>query len=392
MIHFFYTQRKHFIMNIHEYQAKSLFASAGIPVPKGKLALSVEEAVEAFHELGGDLVAVKAQVHVGGRGKAGGVKLARNEEEVKEAAGSILGLDIKGHTVHRLWIEQGSDIRKEAYLSVILDRTEKTIGFIASAEGGMDIEEVAANTPDKIRMFGSKDYSFPDEAAHAAAAELFGGDGAHSALVIMRKLFQLFIEKDLQLAEINPLVLTSAAEVIALDGKITVDDNALMRQPDLEDLRDMKEENLAEIDAKEKGLAFIQLDGDIGCMVNGAGLAMATMDMINIFGGKPANFLDVGGSSNPEKVVHAFRLILAEGKVKAVLINIFGGITRCDDIAKGILKAYDTMDIPVPVVVRLTGTNAEEGKALLEGSKLIPAGTFAEAVQKTISLGKGENA
>ncbi|MEX2607447.1 MAG: ADP-forming succinate--CoA ligase subunit beta [Kiritimatiellia bacterium] len=379
-------------MNIHEYQAKSLFASAGISVPKGKLALSLEEAVAAFHELGGDLVAVKAQVHVGGRGKAGGVKLARNEEEVKAAAESILGLDIKGHTVHRLWIEQGSDIRKEAYVSVILDRTEKTIGFIASAEGGMDIEEVAANTPDKIRMFGSSDYSFPEEDAKTAAIELFGGANAGSALLIMKKLFQLFIEKDLQLAEINPLVLTGAGEVIALDGKITVDDNALMRQPDLEELRDMKEENPAEIDAKEKGLAFIQLDGDIGCMVNGAGLAMATMDMINIYGGKPANFLDVGGSSNPEKVVHAFRLILAEGKVKAILINIFGGITRCDDIAKGILKAFETMDIPVPVVVRLTGTNAEEGKALLEGSKLIPANTFAEAVQKTISLGKGENA
>jgi succinyl-CoA synthetase beta subunit len=256
----------------------------------------------------------------------------------------------------------------------------------------MDIEEVAANTPDKIRMFGSKDYSFPDETARAAANELFGGEGADAALLIMKKLFHLFIEKDLQLAEVNPLVLTGSGEVIALDGKITVDDNALMRQSDLEALRDMKEENPAEIDAKEKGLAFIQLDGDIGCMVNGAGLAMATMDMINIYGGKPANFLDVGGSSNPEKVVHAFRLILAEGKVKAVLINIFGGITRCDDIAKGILKAFETMDIPVPVVVRLTGTNAEEGKALLEGSKLIPASTFAEAVQKTISLGKGENA
>lgn len=361
-------------------------------MPKGKLALSVDEAGAAFHELGGELVAVKAQVHVGGRGKAGGVKLARNEEEVKAAAESILGLDIKGHTVHRLWIEQGSDIRKEAYLSVILDRTEKTIGFIASAEGGMDIEEVAANTPDKIRMFGSTDYSFPEAEAKTAATELFGGEGADAALLVMKKLFALFIEKDLQLAEINPLVLTGAGEVIALDGKITVDDNALIRQTDLEELRDMKEENPAEIDAKEKGLAFIQLDGDIGCMVNGAGLAMATMDMINIYGGKPANFLDVGGSSNPEKVVHAFRLILAEGKVKAVLINIFGGITRCDDIAKGILKAFETMDIPVPVVVRLTGTNAEEGKALLEGSKLIPASTFAEAVQKTISLGKGENA
>jgi succinyl-CoA synthetase beta subunit len=379
-------------MNIHEYQAKGLFKAAGIPVPEGRLALSVQEAVDAFAALGSGLVAVKAQVHVGGRGKAGGVKLARTADEVKAAAEAILGMDIKGHTVHRLWIEKGSDIQKEAYLSVILDRSEKTVGFIASAEGGMDIEEVAEKTPEKILMFGSKDYSFPQAEAEKAAAELFGGEGVEGALEIMHKLFALFLEKDLQMAEINPLVLTGSGDVIALDGKITSDDNALMRQPDLEPLRDLKEDNPAELDAKSKGLSFIQLDGDIGCMVNGAGLAMATLDMINLYGGSPANFLDVGGSSNPEKVVHAFRLILAGGNVKAVLINIFGGITRCDDIAKGILKAFDTMDIDVPVVVRLAGTNAKEGNALLEGSKLVPAATFAEAVQKTIALGKGENA
>jgi succinyl-CoA synthetase beta subunit len=379
-------------MNIHEYQAKGLFKAAGIPVPEGRLALSVQEAVDAFAALGSGLVAVKAQVHVGGRGKAGGVKLARTADEVKAAAEAILGMDIKGHTVHRLWIEKGSDIQKEAYLSVILDRSEKTVGFIASAEGGMDIEEVAEKTPEKILMFGSKDYSFPQAEAEKAAAELFGGEGVEGALEIMHKLFALFLEKDLQMAEINPLVLTGSGDVIALDGKITIDDNALMRQPDLEPLRDLKEDNPAELDAKSKGLSFIQLDGDIGCMVNGAGLAMATLDMINLYGGSPANFLDVGGSSNPEKVVHAFRLILAGGNVKAVLINIFGGITRCDDIAKGILKAFDTMDIDVPVVVRLAGTNAKEGNALLAGSKLVPAATFAEAVQKTIALGKGENA
>ena len=379
-------------MNIHEYQAKGLFKAAGIPVPEGRLALSVQEAVDAFAALGSGLVAVKAQVHVGGRGKAGGVKLARTADEVKAAAEAILGMDIKGHTVHRLWIEKGSDIQKEAYLSVILDRSEKTVGFIASAEGGMDIEEVAEKTPEKILMFGSKDYSFPQAEAEKAAAELFGGEGVEGALEIMHKLFALFLEKDLQMAEINPLVLTGSGDVIALDGKITIDDNALMRQPDLEPLRDLKEDNPAELDAKSKGLSFIQLDGDIGCMVNGAGLAMATLDMINLYGGSPANFLDVGGSSNPEKVVHAFRLILAGGNVKAVLINIFGGITRCDDIAKGIIKAFDTMDIDVPVVVRLAGTNAKEGNALLEGSKLVPAATFAEAVQKTIALGKGENA
>jgi succinyl-CoA synthetase beta subunit len=301
-------------------------------------------------------------------------------------------MDIKGHTVHQVWIEKGSDIAKEAYLSVILDRTDKSIGFIASAEGGMDIEEVAEATPEKILRFGSTDATFPEEDARRAAVELFGGEGVDGAMDVMRRLFALFLEKDLQLAEINPLVLTGDGAVIALDGKITVDDNALMRQPALAELRDLREENPAEIDAKAKGLAFIQLDGDIGCMVNGAGLAMATLDMIKLYGGEPANFLDVGGSSNPEKVVHAFELILSGGNVKAVLINIFGGITRCDDIARGILKAFETMSIDVPVVVRLTGTNAEEGKALLEGSSLIPASTFAEAVQKTISLGKGERA
>ena len=379
-------------MNIHEYQSKSLFRDAGIPVPEGRLATSADEAAGAWNELAAPLVAVKAQVHIGGRGKAGGVKLAKSESEAREAAEAILGMDIKGHTVHQVWVEKGSDIAKEAYLGVILDRAEKSIGFIASSEGGMDIEEVAATTPEKILRFGSTDYSFPEEKAREAAASLFGGEGIEGALDVMRKLFDLFIEKDLQLAEINPLVLTGDGRVVALDGKVTVDNNALMRQPDLAEMMDMREENPAEIDAKSKGLAFIQLDGDIGCMVNGAGLAMATLDMVKLYGGEPANFLDVGGSSNPEKVVNAFKLILAGGKVKAVLINIFGGITRCDDIATGILKAYETMDISVPVVVRLTGTNAEEGKALLEGSPLIPAGTFAEAVKKTISLAKGENA
>ncbi|MCC5846149.1 MAG: ADP-forming succinate--CoA ligase subunit beta [Verrucomicrobia bacterium] len=379
-------------MNIHEYQAKALFRDAGISVPEGRLAVSVDEAVSAFKELNAPIVAVKAQVHVGGRGKAGGVKLARSADEVKAAAEAILGMDIKGHTVHRLWIEKGSDIQREAYVSVILDRSAKSVGFIASAEGGMDIEEVAESTPEKILLFGVNDYSFPEADARKAAEQLFDGKGVDAIVEVLRKLHGLFLDKDLSLVEINPLVLTGSGDVVALDGKVNIDDNALMRQPELLELRDMNEESEAEIEANKKGLAFIQLDGDIGCMVNGAGLAMATMDMINLFGGKPANFLDVGGSSNPEKVVHAFKYILAPGNIKAVLINIFGGITRCDDIARGILKAFDTMDISVPVVVRLTGTNAEEGKALLEGSKLIPATSFAEAVKKTIALGKGEAA
>jgi len=376
-------------MNIHEYQAKQLFASYGISVPKGKIAHSVEEALAAYEEFGG-LVAVKAQVHVGGRGKAGGVKIAKSADEVKAAAEAILGMDIKGHTVHKIYIEQGSNIAKEAYVSVLIDRSDKSIGFICSAEGGMDIEEVAASTPEKILLFNTEDYEFPEAKAREVAAQLFGEDTPTDKVVdFLSKIFTLFVEKDCSLVEVNPLVLTAEGDVIALDGKLTADDNGLFKHPDLVELRDMNEEDPNEIEAAEKGLAFIQLDGDIGCMVNGAGLAMATLDMINLCGGKPANFLDVGGSSNPEKVVSAFEYILSSGKVKAILINIFGGITRCDDIAKGILESFERIDINVPVVVRLSGTNAEEGKAMLEGSSLIPASTFSEAVKKTIELAKG---
>jgi len=378
-------------MNIHEHQAKDLFRDAGLPVPEGKVAFTVDEALAAYDHFGG-VVAVKAQVHVGGRGKAGGVKIAKNADEVKAAAESIIGLDIKGHVVERLYIEQGSDIAKEAYLAVILDRSEKSVGFIASAEGGMDIEEVAESNPDAILRFGCDTKIFPEAEARKAAEVLFGGEGVEATLKVMHQLFDLFLEKDCTQAEINPLVLTGSGDVIVLDGKMNFDDNALMRHPDVLELRDMNEEDENEILAGEKGLAFISLDGDIGCMVNGAGLAMATLDMIHMHGGEPANFLDVGGSSNPDKVVEAFKLILSNPKVSAVLINIFGGITRCDDIAKGILTAFDQMDITVPMVVRLTGTNAEEGKKMLEGSSLIPASTFGEAVTKAIELGKGSAA
>jgi len=254
----------------------------------------------------------------------------------------------------------------------------------------MDIEEVAASTPEKILLFNTEDYEFPEAKAREVAAQLFGEDTPTDKVVdFLSKIFTLFVEKDCSLVEVNPLVLTAEGDVIALDGKLTADDNGLFKHPDLVELRDMNEEDPNEIEAAEKGLAFIQLDGDIGCMVNGAGLAMATLDMINLCGGKPANFLDVGGSSNPEKVVSAFEYILSSGKVKAILINIFGGITRCDDIAKGILESFERIDINVPVVVRLSGTNAEEGKAMLEGSSLIPASTFSEAVKKTIELAKG---
>ena len=376
-------------MKIHEYQAKQLFKAAGIPVPEGLLAHTEEEAGQAARTLGG-LVAVKAQVHVGGRGKAGGIKVVHNPDEARAAAEKILGMNIKGSVVNKVWIEKGSSIAREAYLGITLDRAQRAILFIASAAGGIDIEEVAEKTPEKIIKFRTMSKQFPEAEARAAAGKLFENE-LHAApvLEIMRKLFDLFINTDCSLAEINPLVLTKDGQVVALDGKLNFDDNALFRRPEIEELRDMAEENPSEIAAKAKGLSFVQLDGDIGCMVNGAGLAMATMDMVQLFGGKPANFLDVGGSSNPEKVIHAFKLILAAGNIKAVLINIFGGITRCDDIARGILESFKQIKIDVPVVVRLTGTNAEEGLKMLEGSSLIPAQTFSEAVRKVITAAGG---
>lgn len=374
-------------MKIHEYQAKALFREYGIAVPHGRVASSAEDAEKISGELGGT-VAVKAQVHVGGRGKAGGIKIAHSPAEARDAAAAILGMDIKGSTVRNVWVEEGSAIVQEAYLGVIIDRAAKEISFICSAEGGVEIEVVAEQTPDKIIRFNTRADTFPEAEAGRYAGQLFNDANSMDNVVdVMRKLFHLFVEKDCSLAEINPLVLADDGRVIALDGKINFDDNALYRHPEIEALRDMDEENPQEIEAKEKGLSFVQLDGDIGCMVNGAGLAMATMDMIHLYGGNPVNFLDVGGSSNPEKVVNAFRLILSNEKIKAILINIFGGITRCDDIAKGILDSYRQIEIPVPVVVRLVGTNMEEGLRLLEGSPLIPAKALTEGVQKVIELG-----
>ena len=376
-------------MKIHEYQAKQLFQQAGIPVPTGVLATTPDEAAAAAAKHGG-IVAIKAQVHAGGRGKAGGIKVVKTPDDARAAAAKILGMDIKGSTVRKVWVEAGSSIAREAYLSVMLDRSTRSILFIASAAGGIDIEEVAEKTPEKILKFRTTSLTFPEAEARAAAGQLFE-DAAYTepVLDIMRKLFAVFVEKDCSLVEINPLVLTHDKKVIALDGKVNFDDNALFRHPDIEELRDMGEEDPNEILAKSKGLSYVQLDGDIGCMVNGAGLAMATMDMVKLFGGQPANFLDVGGSSNPEKVIHAFKIILSKGNIKAVLINIFGGITRCDDIARGILESFKQITIDVPVVVRLTGTNAEQGLALLEGSKLIPAATFADAVRKVIVASGG---
>jgi len=388
-------------MNLHEYQAKRLFADYGIPVPEGRPAETADAAVAAAEELGGDLWVVKAQVHAGGRGKAGGVKLCRSADEVREAAEGMLGTQLVTHQsgpeglpVNVVYVESGSAIERELYLSMLVDREAKRVAIIASAAGGMDIEEVAEKTPEQI---------FSVAVSPAAGLQPYQirrlgfGLGLDKGQLkqfgsLLNKLYALFEDKDASLLEINPLIVTGDGNIVALDAKINIEENALFRQQSLEEMRDASQEDDTEREAREHDLNYVSLGGDIACMVNGAGLAMATMDLIKLHGGEPANFLDVGGSSNPEKVVNAFKLILGGGNVKAVLINIFGGITRCDDIAKGILKAYETMDINLPVVVRLTGTNAEEGKALLQGSPLIPASTFAEAVKKTISLGKGEDA
>jgi succinyl-CoA synthetase beta subunit len=376
-------------MKIHEYQAKELFSAYGLPTQAGRIARTPDEAAEIARSFG-KLVVVKSQVHAGGRGKAGGVKLAHHPEEARAKAAQILGMVIKGSVVRKVLIADAADIAREAYVAITIDRSQKGILFIASAEGGMDIEEVAEKHPDKIiRITTRSGKVFPEAELRAVAPRLLGAPATDAVMDVLAKMFRLFVEKDCSLVEINPLVLTPGGQVVAVDGKINFDDNALFRHPDIEALRDLDEENPNEMLAKAKGLSFVQLDGDIGCMVNGAGLAMATMDMIKLFGGDPANFLDVGGSSNPDKVVNAFKIILSNPKVKAVLINIFGGITRCDDIARGILEAFRQMTISVPVVVRLTGTNAEQGLALLKGSHLIPAATFAEAVKRVIEVSGG---
>ena len=375
-------------MKIHEYQAKELFASAGIPTQRGTVATTPEEAEQQARAIGRTVV-VKSQVHAGGRGKAGGVKLARTPEEARAKAQAILGMNIKGSVVLKVLIADAADIAHEVYLAIILDRSVRGILFMASAEGGMDIEELAVKAPEKILRFHTLTRAFPEEAARAAAPQLFGPAHAEAVLDIMRKLFKLFLDTDCSLVEINPLVLTPDGHIVAVDGKMNFDDNALYRQPAIEALRDLGEENANEIEAKARGLSYVELEGDICCMVNGAGLAMATMDMIKLFGGKPANFLEVGGSSNPEKAVNPYRIILNQPGIKAVLINMCGGITRCDDIARGILEAFKRMTISLPVVVRLTGTNAEEGLALLKGTQLIPAASFAEAVRKVIEAAGG---
>jgi len=383
-------------MNLHEYQSKRLFADYGIPVPKGIAAKTAAEAAGAAEELGGELWVVKAQVHAGGRGKAGGVKLARSIDEVRGYADDMLGTRLVTHQsgpeglpVNIVYVESGSDIERELYLSMLLDRDVGKVSFIASAAGGMDIEKVAAETPEKIFTVAiSPAAGLQDFQARQLAYGL-GLDKSQSRQFadLIQRLYRLFLECDASLVEVNPLIVTKGGNVVALDAKINIEDNALFRQKRLGELRDPSQEDEMERDAAEHDLNYVSLDGDIACMVNGAGLAMATMDIIKLHGGEPANFLDVGGGATSERVTAAFKLILSNRNVKAILVNIFGGIVRCDLIAEGIVGAVEQVGVGVPVVVRLEGTNVDKGRELLasSGFDIITAGDLTDAAQKVVA-------
>ncbi|MBV2089867.1 MAG: ADP-forming succinate--CoA ligase subunit beta [Candidatus Thiodiazotropha sp. (ex Ctena orbiculata)] len=383
-------------MNLHEYQAKSLFANYGIAVPQGQAVSSPSEARTAAQELGGKLWVIKAQAHTGGRGKAGGVRLARNLDEVEQMAGEILGMTLvtnqtgpQGLPVNSVLVEQGSDIEKELYLGALLDRSRSRIAFMASEAGGMNIEEVAATTPEKIltTVINPSTGMLPYQCRKLAFGLGLSGDQIKQFSKIMMSLYRLYIEKDISLIEINPLIITSDGNLMALDAKINLDSNALYRHQELVALRDLSQEDEKEAAAAQHDLNYITLDGTIGCMVNGAGLAMATMDMVKLHGGEPANFLDVGGGTTAERVTEAFKLILSDEKVKTVLVNIFGGIVRCDLIAEGIITAARSIGVKVPVVVRLEGTNASQGLEMLASSGLdfITANDFTEAAKKAVA-------
>ena len=378
-------------MNIHEYQAKELLAAQGIPVPMGEVATTPEQAEEIARRLGGAVV-VKAQVHTGGRGKAGGVKLATTPEEARQKAEAILGMDIKGLTVEKVLIAPAEDIASEAYVGIILDRASKAPVWMVSAAGGVDIEEVAATDPEKIvKLPVDPRYGFLPHQAYLLASKLYQDPKqVRAAAKILQQLYTAFIEAGASLAEINPLITTPSGEVKAIDAKFNIDDNELFRKPDVEALRDESSEAPTEVLAREAGLTFIKLDGDVGCVVNGAGLAMATMDLVKYYGGEPANFLDIGGSSNPEKVVNALKIITTDPNVKAILFNIFGGITRTDDVANGIVTATKMIDINVPIVIRLTGTNEEIAVRILAEAGFSAMTDMDEAVQRAVALAKGE--
>lgn len=375
-------------MKIHEYQAKKLFAAYGIPVEKHLLCETPAEIRTAFKELGNKTAVVKAQVLTGGRGKAGGVKLVHNEEEAFKQANAILNMEIKGLQVKKVLLSEAVDIKSEYYVSFTIDRNTRSVILMLSASGGMDIEEVARLNPEKIQRFIIDPFiGLPDFLARQYAFTLFKEiENVNSMAVILQSLYRLYIEKDVSLAEINPLVLTNNGTLVAIDGKLVFDDNALYRHPDISALNEPTEEERTEAYARSCGFSYVRMDGSIGCMVNGAGLAMATMDLIKLYGASPANFLDIGGSSNPRKVTDAMQLLLTDPKVCVVLINIFGGITRCDDVAQGLIQAVEMLKPSIPIVVRLTGTNEQEGRALLAGKQFFIAQSLEEAAQKAVSL------
>ncbi|MBI5718216.1 MAG: ADP-forming succinate--CoA ligase subunit beta [Burkholderiales bacterium] len=386
-------------MKIHEYQAKEVLRAQGVPVPRGYPAFSVREAVEAAQKLGGKVWVVKAQIHAGGRGKGGGVKLARSMAEVEQLAGQILGMQLKTHQtgpegqkVRRLLVEEGADIQKEYYLAALTDRATQKVAMMASSEGGMDIEEVAHSTPEKIlKVFVDPLTGLTD----AQALQLAVGIGVPAAsqpqaVDVLKKLYACYMATDASLAEINPLILEGNGSIKALDAKFNFDANALFRHPDIVAYRDLDEEDAAEVEASKFDLSYISLDGNIGCLVNGAGLAMATMDTIKLFGGEPANFLDVGGGATAEKVTEAFKIMLKNKSVKGILVNIFGGIMKCDTIAEGVISACKAVNLSVPLVVRMKGTNEDLGKKMLaeSGLPIISADTMAEAATKIVAAVK----
>jgi succinyl-CoA synthetase beta subunit len=388
-------------MNIHEYQGKEIFRKYGVATPRGIPAFSVDEAVGAAKALGGSVWVVKAQIHAGGRGKGGGVKLARSVDEVRAIATQMLGMTLvthqtgpQGRVVRRLLIEEGADIKKEYYLAVVVDRVLQRAVLMASSEGGMNIEEVAEHTPEKIHRVAIDPFAgLKDDEAEGLARKIgIPGNLVHAARDLFKALYKCFDETDCSLVEVNPLIHTGGQRVVALDAKLNFDDNALFRHPDIVAMRDLDEEDPAEVEASKYDLNYIQLDGDIGCLVNGAGLAMATMDVIKLYGGAPANFLDVGGGATAEKVTEAFKIMLRNPKLKAILVNIFGGIMKCDVIASGVVAAAREVGLKVPLVVRLEGTNVDLGKKILadSGLPIISGNDMGDAAQKAVAAAKGK--
>lgn len=384
-------------MNLHEYQSKFRFAEFGVPIPRGKVAETPEQAYQIAQEIGGTVI-IKSQVLVGGRGKAGGVKLARSPEEAREVAAEILGKDIKTHIVRKVLVDPASNIAKELYLSITNDRAAGKPLIMASAEGGMDIEEVNRTKPEAIirehidLFIGLRNYQI----VKIATGIDLPREHFRAFINIVQGLYQAYIASDAVLAEINPLVITEEGELLAVDGKLIIDDNALSRQPELAKLRDTSEEPASEIEARAAGISYVKLDGQIGCMVNGAGLAMTTMDMTKLYGEAdgigPANFLDIGGGASAQQVATALRIILSDANVKAVLLNIFGGVTRCDDVAKGVIQAYEEIEPTIPMVIRLQGTNAKEGREIIDAANLpnlVSAATLTEAAQRAVQVVKG---